>query len=96
MLLRYIIAMVLIGHGIGHVMGFLEAWTTVSVGFSNQPWLLSSGITIDSPVGRAFGLLWLVAMIGFVGAGLGLLFHQAWWQPLAIAAAVISLVVILP
>lgn len=95
-MLKYIIALVLIVHGMGHVMGFIESWTKISVGFSEQPWLLSGGVTMESPVGRAFGLLWLVAMIGFVGAGLGLLFYQEWWPPLAVVAAVISLVAIIP
>jgi hypothetical protein len=40
--------------------------------------------------------LWLVALVGLVGAGLGLLFGQAWWPSLAVAAAVVSLVAILP
>jgi hypothetical protein len=39
---------------------------------------------------------WLVAGLGLVGAGLGLLFGQAWWSVLTAAAAVVSLVAILP
>jgi hypothetical protein len=95
-MLRLIIALVLILHGIGHTMGFFASWTSVPMGFRDQPWLLSSDITIASPVGRAFGLLWLVAMIGFVGAGLGLIFNNEWWKPLTIASSVISLIVIVP
>ncbi|MCI0398906.1 MAG: hypothetical protein L0332_29515 [Chloroflexi bacterium] len=95
-MLRIIIILALLMHGIGHIIGFLAAWTPVPVGFSNHPWALSGGVTMTSPAGRAFGLLWLVAMIGTVAAGLGLLFHQDWWAPLAVAASVISLVVWLP
>jgi hypothetical protein len=93
---HYIIAFILIVHGLGHVMGFLESWTTIPAGFSDRPWLLPGNITIESGVGRAFGLLWLIALAGFVGAGLGLLFSQSWWPALAAASAAISLVVILP
>ena len=95
-MLRTIIALVLIAHGIGHVMGFLEAWTGIPVGFSRSPWLFSDGVLMDSTVGRAFGVLALIAMIGWVGAGLGLLGDQAWWRPLALMSAVVSLVFILP
>jgi len=95
-ILRWCVILVLLAHGVGHILGFLVSWTSISAGFAHQPWVLSDGITIESPVGRAFGLLWLVAMIAFLGAGFGLLAHQDWWRFLAVAAAFISLVAILP
>lgn len=96
MLLRLVVAVILVMHGLGHVMGFSAAWTPAKMGLSDRPWIFSPGITIDTPVGRTFGLLWLVAMIGFVASGLGLLFFQGWWPQLAVASAFISLVAILP
>ena len=95
-MLRNLVAVVLIAHGLGHTMGFLAAWTNVPVGFTEQPWLLPGDFAIDSAVGRAFGLLWLVAMVGTVGAGMGLIGRQPGWPQLAVAASVISLVAILP
>jgi hypothetical protein len=95
-ILRWVVIVVLLAHGIGHILGFLESWTSIPAGFTNQPWLLSSGVTMESGVGRAFGLLWLVAMIAFIGAALGLLTGQEWWRTLAIAGAFISLFAILP
>lgn len=96
MVLRLIVAIILVMHGLGHVMGFSAAWTPAKMGLSDRPWIFSPGITIDTPVGQAFGLLWLVAMVGFVASGLGLLFSQGWWPQLAIASAVVSLVAVLP
>jgi hypothetical protein len=93
---RWLMIVLLLAHGVGHIIGFLEAWTGVPAGFTNQPWVLSDSVTIESALGRAFGLLWLVAMIGFVGAGIGLFTHQEWWRVMTTAAAVISLVAILP
>ena len=95
-LIRWLIVLVLIMHGIGHIMGFLAAWTTIPVGWRDAPWLLGGGYRITSPVGATWGLLWLVTLIGFVGAGLGLIWGQSWWLPLATASAVVSLVAILP
>lgn len=95
-LLRWAIIVVLLAHGVGHMMGFLAAWTTIPMGFNTNPWLLSSHVTVQSAVGRAFGLLWLVALVGFVGATIGLITDQGWWRGLAIAAAFISLVAIVP
>ncbi len=95
-MLRIIVALMIIGHGIGHIMGFLAAWTRVPMGFTDRPWIFSSGVTIGSALGRAFGLLWLVAMVATVASGIGLLIRADWWPPLAIVGSIISLLVIAP
>ncbi len=95
-MLRVLVIGLLLMHGAGHIMGFLAAWTPVPVGFSDRPWIFSEGVTMASPVGRAFSLLWLVAMVATVGAGLGLVFQQEWWKPLAVASAAVSLVAFIP
>lgn len=56
---RYLVAFVLIMHGLAHLSGFLEAWTPVQA-FATRPWLFSEGVTMHTVVGRVFGLLWLV------------------------------------
>ncbi|RIK48122.1 MAG: hypothetical protein DCC57_13645 [Chloroflexi bacterium] len=96
MWLRWLMVIILIGHGIGHATGFLNAWTTLPTGFSSAPWIFGGDLTTTSAVGKAWGLLWLLALIGFVGAGLGLWFRQPWWLPMASAAAAISLVAVVP
>jgi hypothetical protein len=96
-MLHYLLAFVLIMHGLGHAMGFIAAWTPgVDVGFTGAPSILWSGAMVESAVGKAFGLLWLVALIASVGAGYGLLFGHEWWRALAIASAFISLAAIIP
>lgn len=96
MIARYLVILVLLAHGVGHIMGFLASWTKMPMGFTEQPWLFSNDVTAASPLGKAFGLLWLVALILFLGAAFGLLGNYEWWRTLAIIAAVLSLVVILP
>jgi cytochrome c biogenesis protein CcdA len=93
---RWLVIVILLAHGIGHIIGLLESWTSIPAGFTNQPWILSDTVTIESAVGRVFGLLWLAAMIAFLGAGIGLFTHQEWWRIMTVGAAVISLVAILP
>jgi hypothetical protein len=95
-MLKIVIAIVLLMHGVGHIMGIFAAWTTVPMGFSNNSWILSGSVTITSPIGRAFSLLWLAATLITVAAGWGLLTNQEWWRPLAIAGAILSLVVFIP
>jgi hypothetical protein len=96
MLTKWLFAAPLIVHGSAHISGFIASWTKNLAEYSENPWIFSSDITFQSPVGRAFGLLWLIAAIGFIASGLGLVFGQSWWPILAIAASVISLVVIVP
>ncbi|HEX6551670.1 MAG TPA: hypothetical protein VF026_02825 [Ktedonobacteraceae bacterium] len=95
---RYLIAIVLLAHGIGHIMPFMAAWTPQrsQVGFSDAPWIFSGSVGVGSPIGQAFGLLGLVALIGFVAGALGLVTQQAWWPTVTIAAAAISIVTIVP
>ena len=90
-LLRWVVILVLVAHGIGHIMGFMAAWTSVPMGFADRPWLLSDSVTIESAVGRVFGLLWLVALAAFLVGIYGLVGHQEWARTL-----LISLVAILP
>jgi hypothetical protein len=95
-MIRWLIAIAMLMHGAGHIMFFLEAFTASPMGFSSAPWLLPGAFTVDSPVGKAFGLLWLLAMLGFMAAAIGLITRQEWWPALAVASAVVSLVVLLP
>jgi hypothetical protein len=93
---KYLFAFLLIMHGLAHIAGPLGFWTSGPQAFAEKPWLFSKGVTPRSAIGSTFGLLWLVAALGLVGAGLGLLFGQAWWPTLALAAAVASVLAIVP
>ena len=94
--IKYVVVLVLLGHGAGHVMGFLAAWTKLPMGFADRPWVFGGDVKIQTAVGRAFGLVWLIALAGFIGAGVGLLLQREWWSTLAIASSVISIVAIVP
>jgi hypothetical protein len=94
-MLRIVIALVLLGHGIGHILGPLQVFrvAAVSPGWNGESWLLTgaTGTSVSNVVGVA---LWLAAMIGFVvlaGVVMGWL-PATWWAPLAVASSVVSLV----
>ena len=95
-MIRWLIGIAMLMHGVGHIVFFLESFVGSPMGFSDAPWLLPGAFTVTSPVGKAFALLWLLAMLGFVVAAIGLFTRQEWWSTLAVASAVISLVVLLP
>lgn len=95
--LRLIIALVLFVHGIGHVMGIMPmvGLSTIET-WNARSWLLTSllGDTITRVIGF---ILFAAAMIGFIGAALGLmdwLVPHEWWRMLATISAMISLVAI--
>jgi hypothetical protein len=95
-MLHFIVIAAFILHGLAHVSGFMASWTRNSSGFSDRPWVLSTGVILHSGVGHIFGLLWLVAAICSMGAGIGLAAQQPWWPILAMAQASVSLSVIVP
>ena len=95
-IIKYVVVLVLLAHGAGHAMGFLASWTKLPMGFVDRPWVFGRAIKIQTPIGRAFGLLWLVALAGFIAAGMGVLLRQEWWSAPAFWSSVISIVAIVP
>jgi hypothetical protein len=92
---RFIIGFLLFMHGMAHVAGLLASWIANRADFADRPWLLSSQVRLQGPIGRALSPLWLVAMVGLVGSGLGAVLQQGWWFDLAAMGAGVSLAMIL-
>ncbi len=93
-LLKILVGGVVGAHGIGHVMGWLPAWGIAKIeGVSTRSWLLTDTLG-ERFSGVLGGALWLLPTIGFVTAAAGLFAGQAWWRPLAIGSAVLSLAAI--
>jgi len=90
-----VVAIILIIHGLGHGLGMLAAaGITLSPTHSPDSWLFTRllGDTGARVIGFA---IWSVALVCFVGAGLGLLgwlVPQEAWPSWAIVASVISLI----
>lgn len=90
--MRYLISVLLVVHGLIHAIGFAGAWGFAEVeGASAAPTNLVSLEAGSSGV-KILGLVWLVALLAFVGAGLLLLSGGPTWRPVALAAAIISMV----
>lgn len=94
MVLKIIVALVLLAHGIGHSMGILQVFkvATINPAWDGRSWLISgvAGGTVTQVIGVA---LWAVALIGFgvlAGVVIGW-FPETWWGPLAIVSSVASL-----
>jgi len=95
--LKLIIGLVLIAHGIGHVLGLfpIAGWAKAD-GWTADSWVLSGPVGVSAT--HALGaVLWIVALVGFVVAGVGVLgfaVPAAWIRPAAVIASVASLIAI--
>jgi hypothetical protein len=93
--LRILIAVVLIAHGLGHALGMMSAAGLELTQFHSSKSWLRTGI-LGSKAGRVIEfLIFISALLGFAGGGLGLLgwqVPQEMWQQLTVVAAILSLV----
>ena len=93
-MIKFVIGLVLIAHGIGHSMGILGLFKVAEVNpaWHGDSWILTgvAGNLLTQAVGAT---LWSIAMIGFIALGLvafGWL-PAGWWQPIAIVSSIASL-----
>jgi len=94
--LQYLAALVLLGHGLGHLVGILPSWASMDVGGEDRPWILPGGHMIDSSVGKIWGIIWLAAMALFIVSSAGVFMNKEWWRQWAIIGSVASIVAIVP
>jgi hypothetical protein len=93
-MVKLIVALVLIAHGIGHSLGLLGVFriATVNPAFHGDSWLLTGAVgpTLAQAVGCA---LWGAAIVLFAvvaGVVIGWL-PAGWWAPAAVTASIVSL-----
>jgi hypothetical protein len=94
--LRTVVAVFAMLHGAAHVTWFVGAWVPRAALVGAQSWLFSPGVEITSVVGRLAGRVALAVAAGFITAGAGVLIAAAWWQPVMLGAAGLSLLVVVP
>lgn len=93
-MLRIALGLVLLAHGIGHIMGPLQVFrvATVNPAWNGDSWILTgpAGTTAAHAIGV---VLWAIALVGFVALGFVVFgwLPETWWAPLAIVSAVASL-----
>jgi hypothetical protein len=93
-MLKFVIGLVLIGHGIGHSMGILGLFKVAQVNpaWQGDSWALTNvaGDTVTQLIGA---VLWCVAMVGFIILGLVVIgwLPAGWWLPVAIVSTIASL-----
>ena len=87
---HYVIALALLGHGVGHLLFIGNAWGYWKSGGGRAALFAGLPQTAEGLI----GLLWIIPLVAFVVATGGFVSEQAWWQPVLLAAAGISLVMV--
>jgi hypothetical protein len=90
----YAATVVVLLHGLIHLMGFVAYWQIAEL--QNLPYkttLLKGQLEVGKTGIRVFGVLWLVATVGFVAAAIGLVADQGWWRTVMLGSALFSLMI---
>ena len=93
-MIKVVIAVVLLAHGIGHSLGLLQMLdvATVNPGWRGDSWALT-GVIGEGATQLVGATLWILAIVGFAVLAaivVGWL-PETWFKPLAVASAIISL-----
>ena len=93
-MLNLALGVVLVAHGIGHVLFLAPALRLVDwAGQSSQSWLLSD--VLGDPLTRAVAAVgWAAATILFLVGAFGFMIRVDWWRPVLLAGAIVSLAAI--
>jgi hypothetical protein len=92
-ILRIVAAIVLIVHGLIHLMGTaVYAGHAEIKGLSYKTTLLSGHWDLGRAGISVYGWLWVLPAVGFVVAAVALLAGWAWWNPVLVAVTLVSLV----
>jgi hypothetical protein len=76
-----------------HLLGFVVPWRLVKM--EDMPYsttVLAGKANLGDAGIRIFGVLWLVAAIGLVAAGVGLFAMAPWWPGLTLGVTLFSVV----
>jgi len=91
--MRFIIGLVLIAYGLAHAMGFVTRWRIGPDKDAPYNTTILNGIIDIGDIGmHAMGILWLIAGLVLVAAGLGVMGATSWGGIVTLDAAMFSLI----
>ena len=91
-MLKKVAAMIVMGHGLIHLMGFLVQFQIAEIeGLSYSNTVLSGRLTIGASGAQVLGALWLLAALVLLAAAAGMFIDAAWDRRVLLGAALFSL-----
>lgn len=92
MILRVILGIILLAHGLIHLIGVAAYWHLVKFdGINTSSEVLGGNLDVGDFGLKVLGLLWLAATIGFAVAAYGYVAKTDWWQPVMLSVTLLSL-----
>ena len=77
--MRTLFALLLIVHGIAHLVGFVVPWHVVRApDLAERTTVLGGSLDLGESGMKIFGILWLILAFGFVASGWALM--TEWWD----------------
>lgn len=95
-MIEYLAALVIFGHGIGHITGPLFSYGVKIGGMADKPWILSVKQTMTGRVAKAWSVLWIAALILFVVSSTGAFMGDTWWREWSVIGAAVSMIAMVP
>ena len=92
-MLRILLSVLLVVHGIAHLVGFLVPWRLVEM--PEMPYsttILAGQVDLGDTGIRVYGILWLLGGVAFLLAAWGGWTRHRWWAELVVGAALLSLI----
>jgi len=94
--LEFFAALVILGHGLGHMTGLAASWSNIPTGFSDKPWMFGGDVRMSSAVGKAFGIVFLIATVLFIISSVAAFSGSDLWRTFAILGSAASIACVVP
>lgn len=95
-MIRFVVAIPLILHGLANLGGALAFAGKSPEGFTAQPSVISPKIHMHSLLGRLWGVVWLLSALALVIGGLAALYRREDWLTLSALGSALSFAAIAP
>jgi hypothetical protein len=95
-MLRFLVAIPLILHGLANLGGALAFAGKSPEGFTAQPSVISPKIHMHSLLGRLWGVVWLLSALTLVIGGLAVLYRREDWLTISALGSALSFAAIAP
>ena len=89
--MRIVLAILMVVHGLAHLVGFAGAWRLAPDGIPYKTTILAGSVDLGDSGIRAVGLLWLGLAAAFIVVAVGAFGAFQWWPQAALAVAIVSL-----
>jgi hypothetical protein len=86
---RWLLALLLVLHGLIHLLGVPLAWGGPVAGMTRGTLVPLGDLAL-----RVAGVAWLLACLALLVAALGVAVGRDWWRPVALGAAAVSQVLV--